>query len=63
VQVAKGEGDKTEWLGVASIKEAAGNPIELSFEPVETSRIRIKISRLRPGNSATRIGEIEAFGK
>jgi hypothetical protein len=63
VQLAVGDEAKPEWRSLASAKAAASNPIELTFEPIEATRIRINISRLREGIKTTRIWEIEAYEK
>jgi hypothetical protein len=61
VVVATGNDSKSEWRSLASVKAATTNPIELTFEPTEVTRIRINISRLREGIKTTRIWEIEAY--
>ena len=63
VQLPVGDEANPEWRSLASTKAAAGNPIELTFEPVETKQLRIHISRLREGIKATGIWEIEAYEK
>jgi hypothetical protein len=63
VLVATGNDAKSDWRSLASVKAATTNPIELTFEPTEVTRIRINISRLREGIKTTRIWEIEAYEK
>jgi len=61
VQVATADDAKPEWRTLASVKDAAANPVELTFEPTEAARLRINIFRLRDGIKTTRIWEIEAY--
>ena len=61
VVVATGNDAKPEWRSLASVKAATTNPIELTFEPTEVTRIRINVSGLREGIKTTRIWEIEAY--
>jgi hypothetical protein len=61
VVVATGNDSKSEWRSLTSVKAATTNPIELTFEQTEVTRIRINISRLREGIKTTRIWEIEAY--
>ena len=61
VIVAPGDEARPEWRRVASAKAATSNPIELTFEPIESSRLRIAVSRLREGFTSTSILEIEAY--
>jgi hypothetical protein len=63
VQVATGDGAQPEWRTLASAKDTTSNPVEFTFEPTEATRLRIHISRLRSGTSATRIWELEAYEK
>ena len=63
IQVADGDEAKPVWRSIATVKDAATQSIDLTFDSIETSRIRIFISRLRAGSDATRIGEIEAYPK
>jgi hypothetical protein len=63
VQVAEGDDAKPVWRTVATGNEAADNPVDVTFEPVQTTRLRISISRLREGAAASRIWEIEAYGQ
>jgi len=63
VQVAEGDDAKPVWRTVATVKDAAVNPVGVTFAPVETARLRINVSRLRQGCAATRIWEIEAYEK
>jgi hypothetical protein len=61
VQFATGDDAKPEWRSLASVKAATTNPIELTLEPTEVTRIRINISRLRDGIKTARIWEFEAY--
>jgi hypothetical protein len=61
VLVAPVDEAQPEWRRVASAKAATSNPIELAFEPIESSRLRIAVSRLREGFTSTSILEIEAY--
>jgi hypothetical protein len=63
IQVAEGEAAKPVWRTVATVKDAASASIEFAFDPIKTSRLRVSVSRLRPGSHATRIGEIEVYQK
>lgn len=63
IQVAEGDDAKPVWRRVAAVKDAASDPVEVTFEPVETHRLRVAISRLRTGVAASRIWEIEAYGQ
>jgi hypothetical protein len=56
-----GEGD--QWRTVKSVTSASVNPVEASFEPIETKAIRIMVSKLRPGEDYSRVFEIEAYEK
>jgi hypothetical protein len=48
---------------VKSVTSASVNPVEASFEPIETKAIRIMVSKLRPGEDYSRVFEIEAYEK
>jgi hypothetical protein len=61
VLVAPVDEAQPEWRRVASAKAATSNPIELTFEPIESARLRIAVSRLREGFTSTSILEIEAY--
>ena len=61
VQVA--ESDETNWRTVAATTSATTNPIELTFEPTQATRLRIPVSRLREGVKSTRISEIEVYAQ
>ena len=61
VQVA--ESDETNWRTVAATTSAKTNPIELTFEPTQATRLRIPVSRLREGVKSTRISEIEVYAQ
>jgi hypothetical protein len=63
VQAAEGDAAKPVWRTVATVKEAATNPVQVTFEPAETARLRINVSRLRGGIKSTQIWEIEAYKK
>jgi hypothetical protein len=49
------------WRSVATVTDAAANPVEIKFEPVRTDRVRINITRLRSGAKASSIWEVEVY--
>ena len=59
VQVPDGEG----WRTVATVRNATTDAIEATFAPVETKVIRLQITRLRQGETLSRVWEIEAYEK
>jgi hypothetical protein len=63
VQVAQGDDATSAWRNIAAVKDAATHPLEVSFAPVEATRLRIQVSRLRGGIQATRVWEIETYEK
>ena len=63
IQVAEGDDAKPVWHSVATVKDALTDSIEVTFDPIKASRLRVSISRLRAGADATRIREIEAYQK
>ncbi|NLB97047.1 MAG: hypothetical protein GX785_15225, partial [Armatimonadetes bacterium] len=59
IQVPGGEG----WRTVATVRNATTDAIEATFAPVETKAIRLLITRLRQGETLSRVWEIEAYEK
>ncbi|MDH7569468.1 MAG: discoidin domain-containing protein, partial [Armatimonadota bacterium] len=50
-----------EWRTLAAVKGAAGERVEVSFEPVQTEAVRLLITALRPGEQTSQIWEVEAY--
>jgi hypothetical protein len=57
VQVPAGEG---QWKTVGKL---SGQPLTATFDPVQTSTIRLRVTRLQPDKKQSTLQEVEAYAK
>ncbi len=53
----------TDWALLASVADSTRSSVSQTFDPVDTSKIRVEVTKVNGANDYTRLVEVEAYEK